>query len=92
MSRVTIGVPGALRDFTAGAAEVEVEGATVGAALEAAGAAYPGLRSRILTPEGELRPHVNVFLERDSVKALDGLATALPAGATLMIVPAVAGG
>lgn len=92
MNAVRVNIPGALRDFTGGAAEVEVRAATVGAALAAIGETHPAFLARVLTPEGELRPHVNVFLERDSVKSLDGLATPLPQGAALTIVPAVAGG
>jgi molybdopterin converting factor small subunit len=92
MSDVTVCIPGALRDFTDGAAEIEVTAANVGAALAAIGSRYPTFLSRVLTPEGELRPRVNVFLGEESVKTLDGLETPLPAGAALTIVPAVAGG
>jgi molybdopterin converting factor small subunit len=92
MNAVTVCIPGALRDLTDGAAEVEVTAATVGAALAAIGSRYPAFLSRVLTPEGELRPRVNVFLGEESVKALDGLETPLPASAALTIVPAVAGG
>jgi len=47
---------------------------------------------RLLTPEGELRPFVNVFLDRDSIRALQGLATPVPPGTIVSILPAVAGG
>jgi molybdopterin converting factor small subunit len=92
MNTVRVSIPGALRDFTGGASELEIAAPTVGAALAAIGERHPAFLSRVLTPEGELRPNVNVFLGRDSVKALDGLGTPLTAGADLTIVPAVAGG
>ena len=92
MSTVTVGIPGPLREFTGGAAELRLDAATVEAALRAIGAENPGFLNRVLTPEGGLRPHVNVFVNADSVKSLDGLATQLPDGASVLIVPAVAGG
>jgi molybdopterin converting factor small subunit len=53
---------------------------------------HPQLLPRVLTPEGELRPFVNLFVDRDSVRGLQGLATPVPPGAIVSIVPAVAGG
>jgi len=61
-------------------------------ALATLGRAHDGLLSRIITPEGQLRPRVNVFIDQESVKMLEGLATPLHEGATVIIVPAVAGG
>jgi molybdopterin synthase sulfur carrier subunit len=92
MSRVTVCIPPPLRVFTDGAGEVPVEAATVGDALVVLGRTHDGLLARIMTPEGELRPRVNVFVDEESVKTLQGLATRLSAGATVVIVPAVAGG
>jgi molybdopterin converting factor small subunit len=92
MNKVTVSIPGALRDFTGGASELQITAPTVGAALAAIGERHPAFLSRVLTPEGELRPNVNIFLDRDSVKTLEGLGTPLKAGAALTIVPAVAGG
>jgi molybdopterin converting factor small subunit len=92
MSEVTVSIPAPLREFTAGAAEIRLDAPTVGAALTRIGADYPGFLGRILTPEGGLRPFVNVFVNADSVKALEGLDTPLPADARVLIVPAVAGG
>ena len=92
MSQVTVSIPAPLRDFTDGTSEVALSAATVGAALAAIGERHPDFLARVLTPEGRLRRHVNVFVNADSVKALEGLDTPLPAGANLVIVPAVAGG
>ncbi|HJO19567.1 MAG TPA: ubiquitin-like small modifier protein 1, partial [Acidimicrobiales bacterium] len=89
---VTIRIPTTLRPLTAGAGEVEVDGATVGEALGALEASHPGFGSRILDESGALRRFVNVFVSDEDVRFLDGLDTPVPDGATVAIVPAVAGG
>lgn len=89
---VSIRIPTTLRTLTSGSSEVVVDGATVGEALVALDAAHPGFRDRLLDDEGNLRRFVNVFLADDDVRYLDGLATAVPEGATISIIPAVAGG
>jgi sulfur-carrier protein len=66
--------------------------ATVGDALASLAAKLPAVTDRVLTEQGELRPHVNVFVGTESVRFLDGLATELSDGSTLTIVPAVSGG
>jgi molybdopterin converting factor small subunit len=53
---------------------------------------HPQLVQRLLTPEGELRPFVNVFVGRANIRGLQGLATPVPPGAVVSILPAVAGG
>jgi len=92
MSNVTVCIPPPLRVFTDGAGVLPVEADTVIEALATLGRAHDGLLSRIITPEGQLRPRVNVFIDQESVKMLEGLATPLHEGATVIIVPAVAGG
>jgi molybdopterin converting factor small subunit len=52
----------------------------------------PALTDRVLTEQGELRRHVNVFLGEESIRFIDGLATTVADGATITIVPAVSGG
>ncbi len=89
---VIIRIPTTLRPLTAGQPEVEVEVGTVGEAIAALDAAHPGFTSRILDESGALRRFVNVFVSDDDVRFLDGLDTAVPEGATIAIVPAVAGG
>jgi molybdopterin converting factor small subunit len=89
---VIIRIPTTLRPLTAGQPEVEVEAGTVGEAIAALDAAHPGFTSRILDESGALRRFVIVFVSDDDVRFLDGLDTAVPEGATIAIVPAVAGG
>ena len=92
MSRVTVRIPPPLRPFAGQAAELEVEGTTVGEALARLGEGREALLSRVLTPEGELRPYVNVFVGERNTRHLDGLATPLADGEVVAIIPAVAGG
>jgi sulfur-carrier protein len=89
---VTVRVPAQLRTLTGGAAQVSVEGATVGEALKALDAEHPGFGDRLFDEGGALRRFVNVFLADEDVRFLDGLDTGVVDGQTLSIVPAVAGG
>jgi len=89
---VSVRIPTQLRTLTGGAGEVDVEGATVGDALKALDAAFPGFADRIFDDAGQLRRFVNVFLADEDVRFLDGLATPVTAGQTISVVPAVAGG
>ena len=89
---VSVRVPTTLRPLTSGASEVAVDGATVGEVIASLEAAYPGFSDRLLDDNGKLRRFVNVFVSDDDVRFLQGLDTPIPAGETLSIVPAVAGG
>ena len=88
----TVRVPTTLRTLTAGASEVTVDGATVGEVLASLEAQHPGFAERLLDDQGGLRRFVNVFVADDDVRFLDGLATPVPEGETVSIIPAVAGG
>jgi sulfur-carrier protein len=91
---ISVIVPNALTPYSRGVGTLVVTEpcATVGDALTAVGARLPALTDRVLTEQGELRRHVNVFLGDESIRFLDGLATALDDDATITIVPAVSGG
>ena len=89
---VTVRIPTTLRPLTAGAANVDSEGATVADVLAHLEAHHPGMRERVLDESGALRRFVNVFVDDEDVRFLDGPATEVPAGSTVAIVPAVAGG
>ena len=90
MSNVRI--PAQLRTLTGGTGEVAVEGSSVGEVLKGLDAAHPGFAERIFDDEGGLRRFVNIFLDEEDVRFLDGLDTPVTAGQTISIVPAVAGG
>ena len=89
---VTILIPTALRSFVARKSEVEVEGSTVGEALANLAGQYPDLKHQIYEDDVKLRGFVNVFVDGTNIKKLDGLETKLAQSATVMLVPAIAGG
>ena len=65
---------------------------TVRDALTALAAEHPGVVDRVLTEQGEVREHINIFVDSESVRFLQGLATPVPEGSTLVILAAVSGG
>jgi sulfur-carrier protein len=91
---LTVALPGALQPYAAGRAEVEVDaaGGTVADALADLARRHPGVVDRVLDERGAVRPHVNLFVDGESVRWLEGLDTPLGEGSTLAIVPAVSGG
>lgn len=89
---VTIRIPTTLRTLTGGESQVQVEGATVGEVLANLDAAHAGFSDRLFDEDGSLRRFVNVFVADDDVRYLDGVATPVPDGETVSIIPAVAGG
>lgn len=91
---ITFHIPCYLRAFTEERSQVEINttAATLGEALEALWALYPGVRDRVVTELGQVRQHVNVFVGNESVRYTGGLATPLADGAEVFIIPAVSGG
>jgi sulfur-carrier protein len=93
--RVSFKIPGPLREFTENQSTVSVEmeaGSNLLQALQALFVVCPGLRDRVLTETGETRQHVNIFVGSENVRYMRGLATPIPAGAEVSIVPAITGG
>jgi molybdopterin converting factor small subunit len=88
----TVRIPPQLRSLSSGAAEVHLEGKTVGQVLSALEAAHPGFADRILDESGNLRRFVNIFVADEDVRFQQGLDTEVADGQTVSIVPAVAGG
>jgi sulfur-carrier protein len=88
---VTVKIPSQLRGVTEGEGEIEVEGATVGEALDAVFDQHADLRERI-TENGGLRRFVNVYVSGEDIRFQDGLDTELSDGDEVTILPAVAGG
>jgi sulfur-carrier protein len=87
-------IPGPLRTFANGRSEVQVPGsfATLRDAFDALFVIHPGLRDRILTEQGEIREHINVFVGKDCVRYERGLATGVPEGSEISVIPAITGG
>jgi sulfur-carrier protein len=89
---VTVRVPTILRTYTSGQSEVQVEGGTLSEVVTALESSYPGIGPRVLDDQGKLRRFVNVYVGDEDVRFADGLATRTPDGATVSVIPAVAGG
>jgi molybdopterin synthase sulfur carrier subunit len=89
---VTVRIPTTMRPLTGGDKQVAVESGTLADIVAALEAAHPGMGERLVDDEGALRKFVNVFVDDDDVRYLDGLATKVDDGLTVSIIPAVAGG
>jgi len=88
----TVKIPPVLRPHTGGEAEVETEGATVGEVLKALAEAHPGTREQLFAADGDLNRYVNVYLNDEDVRVLNGLDTAASDTDTVVVLPAMAGG
>lgn len=88
---LTIRIPTPLRPYAGGQSSVTVEGETAGAALDNLTQKYPELRQYLFEGD-ELRSFVNIYLNEEDIRYLDGAETAVAAGDTLMIIPSIAGG
>jgi molybdopterin synthase sulfur carrier subunit len=89
---VTVRIPGPLRKITEGADKVQMEGENLAQLIAGLEAQYPGMQERLLDENGELRYFVNLYLNNEDIRFLDGLKTAIKSGDEISIVPAVAGG
>ena len=88
----TIKIPPVLRANTDGEAEVAVDGASVGEVLRGLAERHPASREQLFSEDGELNRYVNVYLNDEDVRVLDGLDTPASADDTIVILPAMAGG
>ncbi len=89
---VTVVLPSVLRPRAANQSRVSVETGTVRDVIDALERRYPGLRFSLCYETGELRTFVNIFVNSDNVRYLQGLDTPVPDGAMLYILQSVAGG
>ena len=88
----TVKIPPVLRSYTGGEREVSTDGASVGEVLERLARSHPDTRDQLFDEAGELNRFVNVYLNDEDVRVLDGLGTAVGSDDTLVILPAMAGG
>jgi MoaD family protein len=88
----TVRIPPVLRSSTGGESQVEADGSTVGEALNALAEAHPATKSQLFAEDGSLNRYVNVYLNDEDVRVLDGLDTSVKDSDTLVILPAMAGG
>ena len=89
---VTVSLPNALRARAGNRNTVMASGRTIREIITALEHDFPGLRFNLCYETGELRPYVNVFLERENIRYLDGLDTPVHDGAMIYILQSVAGG
>ena len=85
-------IPTPLRTYADGQIEVVVQGNTVGEAMNDLTNQYPALRPHLFNGDGQLRPFVNLFLNEDNVRDLQGEETALKEDDRLILIPSIAGG
>jgi molybdopterin synthase sulfur carrier subunit len=88
----TVKIPPVLRSSVGGEKEVQADGGDVGAVLNALAGTHPDTRSQLFSGEGQLNRYVNVYLNDEDVRVLDGLDTPVGEADTLVILPAMAGG
>jgi sulfur-carrier protein len=88
----TVKIPPVLRPKTGGEAEISADGSTVGEVLGALAEAHPDTREQLFGDDGSLNRYVNVYLNDEDVRVLDGLETSVSDADTVVILPAMAGG
>jgi molybdopterin synthase sulfur carrier subunit len=90
---ITVSIAGFLTDFTGGQRRITIESAPrLSAALEELWRSHLGLRDRVVNEQGQIRQHVNIFLNNENVRRLESLDTALKDGDEITILPSVSGG
>ena len=85
-------IPSPLRRYTEGQSKVTVSGATVSSVIDSLEESYPGVKSRICDESGQIKRYVNVFVNEDEIRTLDGADSAVGEKDEVSIVPAMAGG
>jgi MoaD family protein len=88
----TVKIPPVLRSYTGGEKEVDAEGANVGDVLRSVATQHPDTQSQLFAETGELNRYVNVYLNDEDVRVLEGLDTPVGGRDTVVILPAMAGG
>ncbi|MQF69855.1 MoaD/ThiS family protein [SAR202 cluster bacterium AD-804-J14_MRT_500m] len=89
---VTVRIPTPLRRLTDGQDKLEIESANVSGMIDQMESEFPGFKERLLDENGELRYFVNIYLNGEDVRFLEGVGTLINSGDEISIVPAVAGG
>jgi sulfur-carrier protein len=88
----TVKIPPVLRPATGGESEVGADGATVGEVLRSLAETHPDTRAQLFAEDGELNRYVNIYLNDEDVRVLDGLDTGVSESDSVVILPAMAGG
>jgi len=89
---ITLKIPTPLRSYTNGQVEIAVQASTVSAAMNDLVTQFPALRPHLFNGNADLRPFVNLFVNNENIKDMQGLETPLKEGDRLMLIPSIAGG
>jgi|TARA_B110000263_G_scaffold186487_1_gene164151 molybdopterin synthase sulfur carrier subunit len=89
---VSVRIPTPLRKVTNGEDKADAEGNTVSAIIASLDSQFPGIKSRLCDENGELRSFVNIYINGEDIRFMDGVESGVDAGDEISIVPAVAGG
>ena len=88
----TLNIPAPLRPYTEGTSSLDLQATDVGGAVKELVAEYPALHPHLFTDQGTLRPYVNLFVNDEDVRHLQGSETELGEQDLLRIIPSIAGG
>lgn len=88
----TVRIPSPLRRYTNGQSKVEGSGATIRELIGNLEAQYPGIQSRLCETDGQIKRYVNVFVNEEEIRTLQGADTPLADRDEVSIIPAMAGG
>jgi molybdopterin synthase sulfur carrier subunit len=89
---ITVYIPTPLRKLTGNQSEVQAEAATVAELVESLEGAHAGIKEKLLDESGDIRRYVNIYVNDEDIRFLDGKDTGLQDGDSVSIVPAIAGG
>lgn len=89
---ITVRIPTALRRLTQGQGEIQIEASSIGDLIEKLEEEFPGIKERLVEPNGEIRKFVNFFVNDEDIRFLNGKDTELKDGDVVSIIPAIAGG
>lgn len=89
---VTVRIPTPLRKLTDNRSEIEIDGETVESLIGNMEASYPGIKDRLCDESGKVRRFINIYINEEDIRFLDGTDSAVKAGDRVSIVPAIAGG
>ena len=88
----TVRIPGPLRRLAGGQDKVSVDGTSINEIISSLDAQFPGIRERLCDEQGKLRRFVNIYVNGEDIRLLDGLDSSIASGDEISIVPAIAGG
>lgn len=89
---ITVHIPTPLRKLTGNQSEIQVEAATVAALVLSLESTFAGIQDKLLDESGDIRRYVNIYVNEEDIRFLDGKDTELKDGDSVSIVPAIAGG